>query len=72
MKISLKNEGRITTFSDILKLITSKTLITRNIMEVLQAESDIRQKYISTKGINSPWKGSYMVKYSRYFLIKSL
>ena len=24
MKISLKNEGRITTFSDILKLITSR------------------------------------------------
>ena len=72
MKISLKNEGRITTFSDILKLITSKTLITRNIMEVLQAESDIRQKYRSTKGITSPWKGRYMVKYARYFLIKSL
>ena len=72
MKISLKNEGRITTFSDILKLITSKTLITRNIMEVLQAASDIRQKYRSTKGINSPWKCSYMVKYVRYFLIKSL
>lgn len=72
MKISLKNEGRITTFSGISKLITSKTLITRNIMEILQAESDIRQKYRFTKGINSPWKGSYMVKYIRYFLIKSL